>query len=194
MNQDKLIRHLITNFNICRRGKSILLVDDVEYKRTSFNKFLTNKRLAELESDLLSLEDGEKKDAISAIANKVMARVDDYDDSEMDEEFQIPEDSILSTITSTSQELMNYRPVKDLRNGLTYMFCITSEMIAEIDFLSWLELAPKNARKIKQQPCIAIYDPIEEKKCYAGMYHPTTDNVEIEVLYINEHIKPEWRV
>lgn len=189
INTDEIIDHILENHEVFMRGTASLSIDGETYRLTSFQKFLTNAYLQEIGSDLISLEDAEKKLAIRRIGERTF----DFLKAEKEEFNKIPVDSILSGLEEV-EDFMSYRPVMDVSTGETYMFCIRTEMLAEMDYSAWLSLAPKDAKDAKILPCISIYDPTDVKKCYAGKYNPTSKaEVELNVLYINEHIKPEWR-
>jgi len=192
VNTQKLIQHILENHEVYRRGRTMLVIDEADYRNTQFNQFLTNKKLMELQSDLMELEDIDKKAAISAIANKLISNVIEYKHKD-DIVNMIPEGSILEGLDDTG-DLLQYVPVKEVTTGETLMFCLRSEMVAEMSFQSWLELVPGEAHKQRPTPCIAVYDPIEMQKCWRGQYKPTSKgDVQVEVLFINTHIKPAWR-
>lgn len=189
INTDDILDYILDNHQIKVTGKATIKVDGVSYRTSSFQKFLTNKRLADFGADLLALDDSEKKTQIAFIADRII----DWHHSKIEDFNKIPTDSILSGLEEVD-DFMNYRPVMDVSSGETYMFCVRTEMIAEMDFSAWLSIAPKAAKDVKTVPCISIYDPTDIKKCFAGTYHPTSKaEIDLKVLYINEHIKPEWR-
>jgi hypothetical protein len=189
INSDEIIEYIFENHKVRLTGKATIYIDGQSFRANAFHKYLTNKKLLEFKSDLLELDDSEKRSKIAFIADQII----DICHSQMDEYNKIPTDSILSGLEETD-DLLHYRPVKDIATGDVYMFCIRTEMIAEMDFSAWQDLAPKAAKEVKVIPCISIYDPIDIKKCFAGTYHPTSQaEIDLKVLYINEHIKPEWR-
>tara|TARA_R100001198_G_scaffold24639_2_gene12879 strand:- start:2288 stop:2866 length:579 start_codon:yes stop_codon:yes gene_type:complete len=189
INSDQLIDFILDEHSVKVTGKATINIDGKSYRSNVFQKFLTNKYLADRNSDLLALDDSEKKIQIAFIADRIL----DWHHARIEEFNRIPTDSILSGLEEVD-DFMNYRPVMDVASGETYMFCIRTEMIAEMDFSAWLSIAPKAAKEVKTVPCISIYDPTDNKKCYAGTYHPTSKaEIDLKVLYINEHIKPEWR-
>lgn len=187
MNRQELITHILENHKVSKLSSASFTLDSSVYKSTSFHHFLTNKKLVEWGSDLISMEDEQKKSEIKNICkeiliglNKPVSRVTGV--------------GIISEYFESRDE-NSFVPLIDAKTGEEVMFDEVTETIADkYCYKAWCAEFPHLKKELPPALAVLEYDPLSmdtSKNVVTSL--SSSGGAKRQAIWINMHIKPYWR-
>jgi len=187
MNKKELVDYILNNHKIRKVNNASIDLDTAVYKSTTFHHFLNNKLLVKLQSNILELDDDQKKMEIKSIFKDILAHVS--------KPVQRSSGSGVIAEYFDGREENSFVPLIDAKTGEFIMFDETTNTIADnYCYQAWSAEFPGLKKEFPPALATLDYDPLSmetSKNVVASL--SSSGGAKRQAIWVNTHIKPYWR-